>query len=426
MSLQTDLQAAVDSAEANAAKLDAYVHGPAAGGDSLVTVDSGPLKTLARQQAEHDAAVLAGVIGPAPWATPVPFANGIVCTPATATDPATAFVYDGATYVCVIGHATSGGAPDLAKVIMVAAKGDDAALTLTTKGDLLGRDGTEPVRVPVGADGSIVVARAAAAAGVEYISALRSQIWGLTYANNAGDATNDIDVAVGGCMSDDGTEWIAIAATTKQLDVAAAADNGATPSGMLGPAAAIGNNDYALYAIKNPTTGECRVFAEKQDTAPTLPGGFTKKRQFGFIQRVAGAIATFSTYELEGGGLHLLWKALTVDFNHTNVLTNARRTDPIRAPRTFSVLAQIAIITYDSVTSSSARIVCPDEADAAVVSNGSVGTMGIMNWVAGSWVAEREMWVRTSATGTIAARCEAAINVDQYTCSTSGFIWSRR
>jgi len=125
MSLKDDLQAAVDSAEANAAKLAAYVHGPAAGGTSLVAVDSGNLKTLARQQAEHDAAVLAGVIGPAPWATPVAFANGIVCTPATTTTPATAFTYLGETYVCVVGHTTSGGAPDLAKVIKITTKGTD-------------------------------------------------------------------------------------------------------------------------------------------------------------------------------------------------------------------------------------------------------------------------------------------------------------
>ncbi len=125
MSLKDDLQAAVDSAEANAAKLAAYIHGPAAGGTSLVAVDSGNLKTLARQQAEHDAAVANGVIGPAPWATPVAFANGIVCTPATTTTPATAFTYLGETYVCVTGHTTSGGAPDLAKVIKITAKGID-------------------------------------------------------------------------------------------------------------------------------------------------------------------------------------------------------------------------------------------------------------------------------------------------------------
>lgn len=125
MSLKDDLQTAVDSAEANAAKLAAYVHGPAAGGTSLVAVDSGNLKTLARQQAEHDAAVANGIIGPAPWATPVAFANGIVCTPATATDPATAFTYLGETYVCVIAHTTSGSAPDLAKVIKITTKGVD-------------------------------------------------------------------------------------------------------------------------------------------------------------------------------------------------------------------------------------------------------------------------------------------------------------
>lgn len=254
---------------------------------------------------------------------------------------------------------------------------------------------------------------------------IRTEIYGLTYANNGSDATNDIDVAAGGCWSDDGTEWMEIAATTKQLDVAAAADNGATPSGMLGPAAAIGNNDYALYLIKNPTTGECRVFAEKQDTAPTLPTGFTKKRQFGFIQRTAGAIAAFTTFETAGGGLELWWATPVIDFFHANTLTTTRRTDAIRVPKVFSVLAHVTVQTYDATTGTNVRITRVGETDLAVTTDASNGGSANMGHYPGVLVAMAHISLRTSADGKIAARAQSTV-VDQYNCVTNGFTWSRR
>jgi|GEM_PF-986297 len=416
-----DLAAAVALAQADAAKLDAVVHGPAAGPTSLVATDAGDAKTLARITAEAAAAAAAGVV---PFTPPVPWVSGLN---AVVGPPATAVIYLGESYFCNTGHVTAATfAPDAGKWTKLAAKGVDATTPVSAKGDLYGHDGSAAERVPVGTDGSVLMARAVAVLGLQYVSPFTGTIFGLTYANNATDPTNDIDIVAGGGMSDDGTEWIAIAATTKQLDVAAEADNGATPTGMLGPAAAIGNYDYALWAIKNPTTGESRVFAEKQDTAPTLPDGFTKKRQFGFIQRVAGAIAPFTTYETAGGGLEFWWNSPTSDFFHSNLLTNARRTDAIRVPKTFSVLAKVTIQIYDSTTGTNIRIARVGETDVAVTADGSNGGAANMGYAVGVVVAMAHMDLRTSADGKIAARCQTAMTIDQYNCVTNGFTWSRR
>ncbi len=250
-------------------------------------------------------------------------------------------------------------------------------------------------------------------------------IHGLTYANNAGDPTNDIDVAAGGCMSDDGTTWIEIAATTKQLDVAWAPDNGATPTGMLGPAAAIGNHDYLMYAIKNPATGASAVIAEKADAALVLPAGYTKKKAFGFIQRTAGAVAAFTTYETAGGGLEFWWTTPVLDFFHANTLTTARRTDAIRVPKVFSVLAHVTVQTYDATTGTNVRITRVGETDLAVTTDASNGGSANMGHYPGVLVAMAHISLRTSADGKIAARAQSTV-VDQYNCVTNGFTWSRR
>lgn len=253
MSLQTDLQAAVDSAEANAAKLAAYINGPAAGGTSLVAVDSGNLKTLARQQAEHDAAVLAGVIGPAPWATPVAFANGIVCTPATTTTPATAFTYLGETYVCVIAHTTSGGAPDLAKVIKVAAKGDPG-------------DPGDP-----GADGADGLNLGRALVGLKL---------------STPGASADLTVAAGLCIDESNAELMTLAAAlTKGTGAWVVGNN----QGGLDTGAIANNTTYHRYLIKRPDTGVVDVCCSLSAAGPTvggasnIPAAYTRYRRLGSI-----------------------------------------------------------------------------------------------------------------------------------------------
>src|SRR5205807_2014771 len=81
--------------------------------------------------------------------------------------------------------------------------------------------------------------------------------------------------------------------------------------------------------------------------------------------RVGGTIVAFHTYETEGGGLEMNWDAPTLDVNLANTLTIARRTDAVKVPLNFSVMARLRILFNDAASGFSVVVACPDEADVA-------------------------------------------------------------
>jgi hypothetical protein len=89
---------------------------------------------------------------------------------------------------------------------------------------------------------------------------LAGHLWGLTLSNNGSDATNDIDISVGSCVSDDGSGAIAlVSALTKRLDAAwsVGTNQGALDIGTLA------NGTYHWYAIKRADTGVSDVLASR-------------------------------------------------------------------------------------------------------------------------------------------------------------------
>lgn len=120
-------------------------------------------------------------------------------------------------------------------------------------------------------------------------------MFGLTMSNNAGDATNDIDIAAGKCRSDDDTTDIVLAsALTKQLDAVWAVG---TNQGMRASGAAIANTTYHIFLIKRPDTGVVDIAADTSATGANLAANtnvaYTKKRRIGSIIRESAAIVGF-------------------------------------------------------------------------------------------------------------------------------------
>lgn len=246
----------------------------------------------------------------------------------------------------------------------------------------------------------------------------RMFISGLTYANNVADATNDIDIAAGSCRDATNAMDLVLAATlTKQSDVAWAvgSGNGGLDTG------AVGNNDYYIWLIKRSDTGVVDALFSLSSTAPTMPASYDYKRLIGWFKRVGGTIVAFHTYETGGGGLEMNWDAPTLDVNLANTLTTARRTDAIKVPLAFSVIAHINVSAGDAATTN-IWICCPDQTDAAP--SGTVAPLANVFVPAGS-AANEQLFIRTSATGTIAARANTA-TVDLYAVATMGFRWDRR
>ena len=243
-------------------------------------------------------------------------------------------------------------------------------------------------------------------------------IQGLTYANNSTDPTNDIDIASGQCRSSDNVDNIVLSSITKKLDVvwAVGTDQGGLDTG------AIGNSGYYIWAIKRPDTNVTDVLYSLSSTAPTMPASYTLKRLIGWFKRAGGSISTFTTYELNGGGLEFAWSVISADINLTNTLTTTRRTDAVRVPLNFSVIAHLNVRILDGTSAFLALVCCPDLPDVAPTA------AGLSNFNAPTGVSADlivQLHIRTSATGTIAARSNLA-TIDTYTVGTVGFSWARR
>ena len=161
-------------------------------------------------------------------------------------------------------------------------------------------------------------------------------------------------------------------------------------------------------------------------TAPTMPANYDYKRLVGWFKRVSATIVPFTTYELPGGGIEMAWNTPTLDVNLTSTLTTTRRTDAIKVPLNFSVVANIGVSVYDGAAAFSALICCPDQTDAAPSATSlQLANVFQASATGGNGSGITRMWVRTSSTGTIAARADLA-TVDAYLVSTIGFQWGRR
>lgn len=292
--------------------------------------------------------------------------------------------------------------------------------TVTTKGDLIVATASATVtRQSAGSDGAVLMADSKQTNGVRYIAALTKMIYGLTYSNNGSDATNDLDIAAGGAMDATGAYWVTLAAAiTKQSDVswAVGSGNGGLDTGS------VGNSDYYIWLIARSDTGVVDVLYSLSSTAPTMPTNYDFKRLIGWFKRVGATIVAFHTVETECGGLFMKWDTPTLDVNQLNSLTTSRRTDAVKVPLNFSVLAQLRVQMFDATAGFQAILCDPNEADAAP---GLAGAP-LANFTLGAAGRDyRDIWVYTSAAGLIAARSNLA-TVDEYDVVTLGFRWARR
>lgn len=244
-------------------------------------------------------------------------------------------------------------------------------------------------------------------------------IYGLTYANNGSDATNDLDIAAGGCVDATGADVITVSALTKQSDVAWAV--GTNAGGL--DTGAVGNSDYYIWAIKRVDTGVTDILYSLSSTAPTMPANYTLKRLIGWFKRVGGTIVAFHTYETEGGGLELAWDSPTLDVNLANTLTTTRRTDAVKVPLNFSVIASLNVGLYDAGALSTNYIYCPDATDLSPA--GQATPLSTISVITTATTQHALCKVRTSSTGTIAAKSSVA-TMDFYGAVTLGFTWARR
>lgn len=180
----------------------------------------------------------------------------------------------------------------------------------------------------------------------------RSYLAGLALANNAGDATNDIDVAVGGAVDSTNVYYIALAsALTKQLDAVWAVG---TNAGMRASGAAIADTTYHIFLIARPDTGVVDIAADTSATganvAANTNAAYTMKRRIGSIVRTGGSIKAF----IQNGDEFVWTGGPVVDVNAANPGT-AAVTRTLTLPTGVSVIA-IAQIELTSASGTGAVI----------------------------------------------------------------------
>lgn len=243
-------------------------------------------------------------------------------------------------------------------------------------------------------------------------------ISGLTWSNNVADATNDIDIAAGSARdATDATDLILSSAITKQSDATWAVG---TNAGCL-DSGAVGNNDYYIWLIKRSDTAVVDALCSLSSTSPTMPTNYDYKRLIGWFKRSGGTIVAFKTYETEGGGIEFLWDAPRLDIDLANTLTTSRRTDALSVPLNFSTTASLNVFITDA-SSTQNYLYSPDQSDQAPSTTASP-LHTVLNGTGTAMTSN--ISVRTSATGTIAARSNTA-TVDTYRVVTVGFRWARR
>lgn len=145
-------------------------------------------------------------------------------------------------------------------------------------------------------------------------NATAGNIFGLTLSNNAGDATNDIDIASGRATDRSSTIGISLSAITKRLDANWAVG---TNQGMRDSSAAITNTTYHIYLVSKSTGLDADIYAHTSTTVATVitalqaeTGGssYTHARRIGSIVRTGGAIKAFTQ-----NGDEFLWSVYATD-----------------------------------------------------------------------------------------------------------------
>ena len=220
----------------------------------------------------------------------------------------------------------------------------------------------------------------------------RGYIDGLILSNDATDASNDLDIAVGCAVDGGGTQMMVLAsAIVKRLDAAWAVG---TNQGGLDTGAEASSTWYHVWLIRRPDTGVVDVLFSTSPTAPTMPANYTQKRLIGAFYNTSGSIIrpfiqrrnTFLWNDLSSG---------SHDFGGANSLGTTPTNFVVSVPTGRRVLAKLrAGVTNGEVND--AMFYCPDTAD-PVPSPTAFPLSNTRSNASMFFVNDFEIWTNTSA-----------------------------
>jgi len=158
-------------------------------------------------------------------------------------------------------------------------------------------------------------------AGVNVSSIVSQVLVGLTLSNDGGSPNTVLDIAAGGCNSDDSVLANRILMTvstamTKNMNAAWAVGTG--NGGNNAGASLAASTWYDVFVIERTDTGVVDVLADTT-LSPSLPSGYTQKRRIGsFKTDGASHIVAFTQQ-----GDYFRWAASVLDINESPGATTA-------------------------------------------------------------------------------------------------------
>jgi hypothetical protein len=210
-------------------------------------------------------------------------AKGLVTAGADATLASADFANQGTTTTVL--HGNAAGNPSFGAVVEA-----DMTLSDNTTNDV---STTKHGFVPKAPNSTTSFLRGDATWATPSVTATFPQghIYGLTM-SNAADATNDITVAAGEAISDDGTENMSLgSAITKQIDATWAVG---TNQGGMNTGSVANSTWYEVHLIKRTDTGVVDVMFTTTANRSTLPTNYTKKRRIGWVRRATSTNLAFT------------------------------------------------------------------------------------------------------------------------------------
>lgn len=166
---------------------------------------------------------------------------------------------------------------------------------------------------------------------------------GCKLSNNGTDANNDIDITAGAWRNSDNDGDLNLASgLTKQLDANWVAG---TNQGMLDTGSKANSTTYAVFLIKNPTSGVVDILASTSIASPTMPSGYTKKRRIGFI--MTDGSGNIRAFFQEGD--HFFWVTPTLDIS-TTTLSTTSTSFALSVPTGMALIA--GLVAYSNSTAS--------------------------------------------------------------------------
>ena len=187
-------------------------------------------------------------------------------------------------------------------------------------------------------------------------------LYGCTIANNALDATNDIDFSAGKCADSTNVAYMGASALTKRLDAAWAVgtDQGGLFSG------AIANTTYHCFIIMRPDTGVVDAGFDTSVTAANRPAAYTLYRRIGSIVRTGGAIRPFVQ-----DGDRFMWNVTSLPADVAQMVTKTKALTAMTLPSGIRVRGLFRLaIAVTTGSSQNENVLVYDGANANIAAEG--------------------------------------------------------